>query len=123
MTPVELLARLAALVPPPRYPLVRTDGVLAAHSNWRGAVVPRPAARAAPATCPAPLAPPTAAPNRSGPNQRPNGADAGANVAAWKEVAEQNRRVMAASEGSLVGRVCPFTPRPHARTRFGRDVF
>ena len=28
MTPVELLARLAALVPPPRYPLVRYHGVL-----------------------------------------------------------------------------------------------
>jgi hypothetical protein len=41
MTPVELLARLAALVPPPRYPLVRYHGVLAPHSKWRGAVVPK----------------------------------------------------------------------------------
>ncbi len=42
MTPIELLARLAALVPPPRYPLVRYHGVLAAHAAWRREVVPRP---------------------------------------------------------------------------------
>jgi hypothetical protein len=34
MTPLELLARLAALVPPPRYPLVRYHGVLAPHATW-----------------------------------------------------------------------------------------
>ena len=42
MTKVEFLARLAALVAPPRYPLVRYHGVLAPHSKWRSAVVPRP---------------------------------------------------------------------------------
>lgn len=42
MVPVEFLARLAALVAPPRYPLVRYHGVLAPHSKWRSAVVPRP---------------------------------------------------------------------------------
>ncbi|WP_437595080.1 transposase [Sorangium sp. So ce1000] len=42
MTPVELLARLAALVPPPRLPLVIYHGVLAPHSKWRTAVVPKP---------------------------------------------------------------------------------
>ena len=42
MTPLELLARLAALVPPPRYPLVRYHGVLAPRSSWRSAVVPKP---------------------------------------------------------------------------------
>ena len=41
MTPIELLARLAALVPPPRYPLVRYHGVLAPHAKWRSAVVPK----------------------------------------------------------------------------------
>ncbi len=41
MTPLELLARLAALVPPPRYPLVRYHGVLAPRSPWRKSVVPR----------------------------------------------------------------------------------
>src|SRR4051812_37025445 len=42
MTKVEFLARLAALVAPPRYPLVRYHGVLAPHSKWPSAVVPRP---------------------------------------------------------------------------------
>lgn len=42
MTPVELLARLAALIPPPRYPLVRFHGVLAPHAAWRREIVPRP---------------------------------------------------------------------------------
>jgi hypothetical protein len=41
MTPLELLARLAALVPPPRYPLLRYHGVLAPRSPWRRDVVPR----------------------------------------------------------------------------------
>src|SRR5262245_22145352 len=46
--PASFLARLAALVPPPRYPLVRYHGVLAPHSKWRSAVVPKvpPAAHA-----------------------------------------------------------------------------
>ncbi len=43
MTPVEFIARLAALVPPPRHPLVRYHGVLAPNSPWRVAVVPWPA--------------------------------------------------------------------------------
>ncbi|MBI3201126.1 MAG: transposase [Myxococcales bacterium] len=42
MTPVELIARLAALVPPPRHPLIRFHGVLAPHSGWRASVVPEP---------------------------------------------------------------------------------
>ena len=42
MTPLELLARLAALVPPPRYPLTRFHGVLAPHAAWRREIVPRP---------------------------------------------------------------------------------
>jgi len=42
MTPLELLARLCALIPPPRYPLVRYHGVLAPRSPWRRDVVPRP---------------------------------------------------------------------------------
>jgi hypothetical protein len=42
MTPLELLARLAALTPPPRYPLVRYHGVLAPASKWRRLVVPDP---------------------------------------------------------------------------------
>ena len=42
LTPLELLARIAALVPPPRYPLVRYHGVLAPRSSWRRLVIPRP---------------------------------------------------------------------------------
>ena len=42
MTPLEFLARLAALIPPPRYPLVRFHGVLAPRSSWRKDVVPKP---------------------------------------------------------------------------------
>ena len=41
MTPVELLARLAAIVPPPRYPLLRFHGVLAPRHAWRSRVVPQ----------------------------------------------------------------------------------
>ena len=42
MTPVEFLARLASLVPPPRIPLVRYFGVLAPNSPYRDRVVPKP---------------------------------------------------------------------------------
>jgi hypothetical protein len=42
MTPIEFLARLAALIPPPRYPLVRFHGVIAPNSSWRKEVVPKP---------------------------------------------------------------------------------
>ncbi len=43
MDPVELLARLSALIPPPRHPLLRFHGVLGPHSSWRKSVVPEPA--------------------------------------------------------------------------------
>ena len=42
MTPLELLARLAALIPPPRHPLVRFHGAFAPRSSWRALVVPKP---------------------------------------------------------------------------------
>jgi hypothetical protein len=42
MTPMEFMARLSALVAPPRTPLVRHHGVLAPNSRWRAAVVPSP---------------------------------------------------------------------------------
>ncbi|MFM7617628.1 MAG: transposase [Actinomycetes bacterium] len=42
MEPMEFMARLAALVPPPRRPLVRYHGVFAPHSPWRAVVVPAP---------------------------------------------------------------------------------
>jgi hypothetical protein len=40
MTPLELVARLAALIPPPRHPLIHFHGVFAPHSAWRSSVVP-----------------------------------------------------------------------------------
>jgi hypothetical protein len=42
MQPIEFLARLCALVPPPRYPLVRYHGVLAPNHPRRPEVIPRP---------------------------------------------------------------------------------
>lgn len=39
MTPLQFLARLCALIPPPRHPLVRFHGVFAPHSSFRSAVV------------------------------------------------------------------------------------
>jgi hypothetical protein len=42
MTGVEFMARLAAIICPPRYPLTRFAGVLAPRSKWRREVVPRP---------------------------------------------------------------------------------
>jgi hypothetical protein len=49
MDPTTFLARLAALVPPPRHPLVRFHGVFAPHSAWRRKVVP--AVLSAPSRC------------------------------------------------------------------------
>jgi hypothetical protein len=42
MQPEEFLARLVALIPPPRFPLVRYHGVFAPNAPWRGAIVPGP---------------------------------------------------------------------------------
>jgi hypothetical protein len=37
---MQLMARLAALVPPPRHPLLRFDSAFAPNSPWRKHVVP-----------------------------------------------------------------------------------
>jgi hypothetical protein len=42
LDPLELLERLAALVPPPRRPLLAYHGLLAPRSQWRAALVPKP---------------------------------------------------------------------------------
>jgi putative transposase len=47
LAPLELLERLAALVPPPRRPLVAYHGRLAPHAGWRAAIVPKAASEAA----------------------------------------------------------------------------
>jgi Putative transposase/Transposase zinc-binding domain len=56
LEPLHFMARLASLIPPPRYPLLRLSGVFAPHSPWRAGVVPR-----GPAASPtmAPPKPPT----------------------------------------------------------------
>lgn len=42
MEPYQFLARLCALIPPPRHPLIRFHGVLAPNSAWRKEVVLQP---------------------------------------------------------------------------------
>ncbi|MGD0529759.1 MAG: transposase, partial [Polyangiaceae bacterium] len=42
MTAMEFMARLAAIIAPPRYPLVRYAGVLGPRSSWRKDIVPKP---------------------------------------------------------------------------------
>ncbi len=42
MEPVQFLARLASLIPPPRHPFVRYFGVLSSASRWREHVGPNP---------------------------------------------------------------------------------
>ena len=44
LSPEDLIARLCALVPPPRFHLIRYLGVLAGHSSLRADVVPKKAA-------------------------------------------------------------------------------
>ena len=39
--PVDLIGKLAALVPPPRFNLVRYHGVLAPSAHWRSRIVPK----------------------------------------------------------------------------------
>jgi hypothetical protein len=46
MTPMQCLARLASLIPPPRFLLQRLSGVFGPRSPLRAAVVPRGPARA-----------------------------------------------------------------------------
>jgi len=48
MSPVEFLGRLAILVPPPYFPLVRYHGVFAARSKWRALVTLKPPGGVAP---------------------------------------------------------------------------
>jgi hypothetical protein len=77
MTPVEFLGRLAILVPPPYFPLVRYHGVFAARSSWRARVTPKPPdgvarrkkSKRCPSDTPSPSAP--AAPRASSTNAAP----------------------------------------------------
>jgi len=40
MRPIDLLARIAAIIPPPRHPLLRYFGVYGPNSSWRKLCVP-----------------------------------------------------------------------------------
>src|SRR5271169_2046758 len=42
MTPMEFMARLCVLIPPPRIPAIRYHGVFASRSSWRPLVTPKP---------------------------------------------------------------------------------
>nr|WP_233561666.1 transposase [Sorangium cellulosum] len=69
---MELIARLAALIPPPKIPLVRYHGVFAPRSSWRSLVTPKPPARAAKSEpcaghAPLPAAPAPASPAPASP--------------------------------------------------------
>ena len=46
LSPLELLGKLAALVPPPRFHLLRFHGVFGPAAKWRSEVVPAPPAEA-----------------------------------------------------------------------------
>jgi hypothetical protein len=41
MTPLQFMARLVALIPPPYHPVLRYFGVFGPHASWRKAVVPK----------------------------------------------------------------------------------
>ncbi len=45
MSAMEFMARLSAIIAPPRYPLVRYAGVLGPRSAWRKDIVPKPRER------------------------------------------------------------------------------
>ena len=72
MTPTEFLARLSALVFPPRHPILRYHGAFAANHKLRPRIVPQSPARAAPTpaeSCPSVSAPPP--PNHPAPRRVP----------------------------------------------------
>jgi hypothetical protein len=53
LEPLELMARLSSLIPPPWHPLTRFHGVLAPNNSWRSSVVPEKIDAPA-STCPVP---------------------------------------------------------------------
>src|SRR5262249_54696350 len=68
MTPMDFMARRAAVVPAPFLPLVRNHGVLASRSSWRSLVTPKPKAHATTRT---PGAPRAGAPGATAPAPPP----------------------------------------------------
>jgi hypothetical protein len=70
LEPVELLRRLATLVPPPRAHLVRFHGTFGPASKWRAEIVPAPAEAELPAVASPPAADPDAAAGAGAPKQK-----------------------------------------------------
>src|SRR6266545_3266898 len=71
LTPDELVARLATLVPPPRVHAVRYHGVFAPNSKVRRRIVPQPASPPPPEQ-PAPTAAPVSASRGETPRRDPD---------------------------------------------------
>jgi hypothetical protein len=53
LEPIAFLGRIASLIPPPRFPLLRLSGVFAPSSPWRASVVPHGAVQQVSSTAPA----------------------------------------------------------------------
>jgi len=66
MAPMDFMARLAALLAPPKMPLVRYHGVFASRSSWRKLVTPKPRA---PKPSPAAASPAAASPAAASPTE------------------------------------------------------
>jgi hypothetical protein len=72
MTPMEFMARLCALLPPPKIPFVRYHGVFASRSSWRPLVTPKPPPSASkPKACTQACAAPSRAATSSSPSPSP----------------------------------------------------
>jgi len=111
MDPTTFLGRLAALVPPPRHPLVRFHGVFAPHSSWRKKVVP--AARAESSRCVAGSADVRSVPPAEPVGDQPGaaqGRDAGAGQPAVQGAAADE--AAAASGALLVAYSCAMAATP-----------
>jgi hypothetical protein len=81
MTPIECIARLCALVPPPRYPLTRFHGVLAPRAKLRARVVPKlPPNATRPCAGATATRKGTEGPRRAGPAERPRPHERGGDI-------------------------------------------
>ena len=101
MTPVECIARLCALVPPPRYPLTRFHGVLAPRARLRPRIVPLLPPNA---TRPCPASPATRKRPKDGPART------------------QERPPPRARGGDVIPTALPVAATTLARTVDGADV-
>jgi hypothetical protein len=109
MTGLEFMARLAAIICPPRYPLVRFAGVLAPRSKWRREVVPKPREKQ-PERCT--LANDGGKPDVPAPKPKVDGGDKGslsAQPAASREP-EERTRIGGHSQDPLTAPIAALSP-------------